>query len=169
MSILGKKWFTWDCCNGSATGGIVDGSSYCLQMKCARTPQSLGALMIVLMTRSLSDYFPRNAGIDLNIRKLTDYDVARRDSFYCVEKYHATLFHSQLPQNQYSRPSHLNKSPIASSQSPRSPEYAHRLVIKHTKASVYTRALPDIGLDAFLVPYIRQCTSIINKRWQSSV
>ena len=54
-----------------------------------------------------------------------------------MEKYHATLFYTQPPQNKYSRPPHLNKSQIASSQS-----------VKHTKpvkAPAYTRALPDIG------------------------
>ena len=64
------------------------------------------------------------------------------DTFsYCVEEHHTTLFHTK---NQYSSPPHLNKSPIASSQSP----WACTLSVKHTKpvkAPAYTRALPDIG------------------------
>ena len=108
-------------------------------MKCA---QSFG----VLMTRSLSDYFLRNAGIDTNYHCTKSMILS-----YCVEEYHATLFHTQSPQNQYSRSPHLNKSLITSSRSPHSP-WVHAstcdLSIKHTKpvkAPVYTCALQDIG------------------------
>ena len=66
--------------------------------KCALYTASHGALT----TRSLSDYFLRYAGIDLNAAITGDYCCTKRVTFsYNVEEYHTAPFHTQLPQNQY--------------------------------------------------------------------
>ena len=73
---------------------------------CCSTLQSLG----VLITRSLSDYFLKNAGIDLNILITSDYRRMKSDTFfYHMEEYHTTLFHTRPPENKYSSPPLLNK------------------------------------------------------------
>ena len=51
------------------------------------------------MTRSLSDYFLRNASIDLNIARTLHNRCTKRVAIsYCVEECHITLFHIQPPQ-----------------------------------------------------------------------
>ena len=58
---------------------------------CCSTLQSLEALM----TQSLSNYFLKNAGIDLNKLITSDYCCMKNDTFsYHVEEYHTTLFHT---------------------------------------------------------------------------
>ena len=90
--------------------------------------------------------------LNLNIPITSDYQRCTKGLFsYCVEKYHTTLFHTRPPQNQYSRPPHLNKSLNASFLSfTMSTHFTidSCLLVKHTepvKAPAYTRALPDIG------------------------
>ena len=115
MSILGKKWFTCEhenAATGSATGGIVDGSSYCLLLN-----DEVRSNTAKPWSSYDSTYDPKSQQL-LNIPTASDYHCTKRLFSYCVEKYHATLFHTQPPQNQYSRPPHLNRSSIASSQSP---------------------------------------------------
>ena len=66
------------------------------------------------MTQSLSNYFLKNAGIDLNKLITSDYCCMKNDTFsYHVEEYHTTLFHTQPPQDQYSSPPYLYKCLIA--------------------------------------------------------
>ena len=63
--------------------------------------RSLHHKAMALMTQSLSDYFLRYTGIDLNVAITSDYRCTKKsDTFsYYVEEYHTTLFHTQPPQN----------------------------------------------------------------------
>ena len=150
--------WTWECCNGLGYG------RYCWWKQLLFAAERWSALEHCKALELLWQYlWPEGSAITssgmpvLNwtyrLRVITG--VVQRDSFsYCVEKYHATLFHTQPPQNKYSRPPHLNKSQITSSQSPSSFTMsthftiASWLSVEHTKpvkAPAYTRALPDIG------------------------
>ena len=62
------------------------------------------------MTQSLSGYFLRNAGIDLNIPIMSDYCCM---NFFlpCGGVSHHSVSHSATS-NQFSSPPHLNKSVI---------------------------------------------------------
>ena len=148
--------WTWECCNGLGyrTGGIVDRSSYCLLLNdevCSNTAKPWNSYDSTYDPKS-QQLLPRECQYWI---EHTDYEwlLFHEGSFsYCVEKYHTTLFHTQPPQNQYSRTPHLNKSSIASS--PPSFTMSTRftidswLSVKHTKpvkAPAYTCALPDIG------------------------
>ena len=92
MPILGKKWFTCEhenAATGSATGGIVDGSSYCLLLN-----DEVRSNTAKPWSSYDSTYDPKSQQL-LNIPTASDYHCTKRLFSYCVEKYHATLFHTQ--------------------------------------------------------------------------
>ena len=160
MSILGKKQFTWElweCCNRLGyriRNSIADGSNYCLMLNNKVRSNTAKPWSSYDIT-----YDPKPQWLlsqECRYWSITsDYHCTKR-LFLTVWRsiMHATLFHTRPPQNQYSRPPHLNKSPITSSQSPHSPwvlftsQYTRDLSVKHTKAvkaPTYTHALLDIG------------------------